>query len=221
MQEERLIVTPLAADSNIYFPRNKEDSLSLVEAKYGIGSPYTLYISRIEHPGKNHVRLIRAFERLKISENLPHQLVLVGSDWNGAEIVYKAALKSNHSRDIIFTGFVPTDDLPDLYCGSDLFIFPSLYEGFGLPILEAMSCGVPVACSNMSSMPEVAGKAAKLFDPYDEESIEDAMRFFLLDIDMRKHYAGLGLKRSKEFSWTKTAKRTLKVIKEAAEDGRR
>ncbi len=219
--EERVIVTPLAADSNIYFPRNKEDSLSLVEAKYGIGSPYTLYISRIEHPGKNHVRLIRAFERLKISENLPHQLVLVGSDWNGAEIVYKAALKSNHSRDIIFTGFVPTDDLPDLYCGSDLFIFPSLYEGFGLPILEAMSCGVPVACSNMSSMPEVAGKAAKLFDPYDEESIEDAMRFFLLDIDMRKHYAGLGLKRSKEFSWTKTAKRTLKVIKEAAEDGRR
>jgi len=160
--------------------------------------------------------LIRAFTRLKDSEPIPHQLVLAGSDWDRADEVHRVAEASDCAADIVFTGFASTADLPDLYCGADLFVFPSLYEGFGLPVLEAMSCGVPVACSNLSSMPEVAGDAAVLFDPYDEEAIAEAMRSLLTDSEMLGRYARQGLERSKGFSWSVTAARTLEVIRATA-----
>jgi glycosyltransferase involved in cell wall biosynthesis len=216
--EERIAVTPLAADSELYFPRDKENATSRIRSQYGVQPPYIFYLSRIEHPGKNHVGLIRAFARLKTTRAIPHQLVLAGSDWLRADEVHRAAADSGCAGDILFTGFTPAEDLPDLYCGADLFVFPSLYEGFGLPVLEAMSCGVPVACSNLSSMPEVAGEGALLFDPYDEEAMAETIRSVLMDANVQKHYARLGLARSKEFSWSRTAVRTLEVIRAAAEE---
>ena len=216
--EERITVTPLAADSQLYFPRDKENATSRIRARYGVQPPYIFYLSRIEHPGKNHVRLIRAFARLKATRTVPHQLVLAGSDWLRADEVHRAAADSGCAAEILFTGFTPAEDLPDLYCGADLFVFPSLYEGFGLPVLEAMSCGVPVACSNLSSMPEVAGDGGLLFDPYDEEAMAETIRSVLMDANVQKHYARLGLARSKEFSWSRTAVRTLEVIRAAAEE---
>ena len=216
--DERIVVTPEAADTEVYYPRDRDAAKAYVAEHYDIEGPYLLYISRIEHPGKNHLRLIRAFDRVKASEGLPHKLVLAGSDWHRAEEVHREAAKCSACDDIVFAGFVPTDDLPDLYCGADLFVFPSLYEGFGLPILEAMACGTPVACSNVSSMPEVAGDAGILFDPLDEESIEDALRRLLTDSALRDDCSARGVTRSKLFSWKKTAEQTLTVMRRAAEE---
>lgn len=211
--EERIVVIPLAADANLYFPRDKEESGQHAGARYGLRQPYVLYISRIEHPGKNHVRLIRAFTRIKEKYKLPHQLVLAGSDWHGAEDVRREAAASGVAEEIVFTGFVGQGDIPLLYCGADAFAFPSLFEGFGLPILEAMASGVPVACSNTSSLPEVAGDAAQLFDPLDEDAIEDALRRILTDDSIRTTCVERGLRHCKKFSWEQTAARTVEVLR--------
>ncbi len=215
---ERIVVTPEAADTERYYPRDQPTSQARVAERFDVHGPYILYISRIEHPGKNHVRLIRAFARLKASGDFPHKLVIAGGDWHRAGEVRREAAQCGACEDIVFTGFAPAGDLPDLYCGADLFIFPSLYEGFGLPILEAMACGVPVACSNVSSMPEVAGGAGVLFDPLDEESIEDALRRVLTDEALRAGCIARGLARSKIFSWRKTAEQTLSAMRRAAEE---
>jgi glycosyltransferase involved in cell wall biosynthesis len=219
VSEDKVTVTPLAADSLHYYSRDREEAALQVRERFGIASPYILFISRIEHPGKNHVRLIRAFSRLKQREGAPHLLVLAGSDWGGAKEVRRAAWESPFSKDIVFTGFAKKEVLPALYCGADLFVFPSLYEGFGLPVLEAVSCKVAVACSNISSMPEVAGDAAALFDPYDEESIEDALVRMLTSDEMRAEYGRRGLERSRHFAWSRTAALTLEVIRRAAKEG--
>ncbi len=211
---EKVFVTPLAADRHMFAPREQEEAAARVAGKYGIKPPYVIYVSRIEHPGKNHVRLIRAFERLKESESLPHQLVLAGSDWGRADEVHRVAAECSCASDIVFTGFAPNEDIPDLYCGAHAFVFPSLYEGFGLPVLEAMTAGVATACSNLSSMPEVAGNAALQFDPYDEEQITEALRALLTDSTVRTECQERGLARSREFTWRKTAERTLELIEQ-------
>jgi glycosyltransferase involved in cell wall biosynthesis len=210
--EDQIIVTPNGVDLDIYSPRNKEESLKQLQSNYPIISPNILYVSRLEHPGKNHVGLIKAFNIFKQNTGLPHQLVLAGSKWSRAEEVYKVAAESPYSSDIAFIGFVAGADLPALYCASDLFVFPSLYEGFGMPILEAMGCGIPVACSNVSSMPEVAGNAALLFDPYDERDIALQLERMLTNDDLRSQCISRGLERSRSFGWRETAVKTLEVI---------
>ena len=214
--EDRVTVTPLAADPQVYHPRNKQEAVALLSARYRLRPPFILYTSRIEHPGKNHVRLIRAFAALRRTGEIPHQLVLAGSDWGRADQVHRAAEESGAGGDILFTGFVPSADLPLLCQAADLLVFPSLYEGFGIPVLEAMGCGTPVACSGLSSMPEVAGNAAILFDPYLEDSIAAAIRSIITSSDLRNRLSALGLERSKQFSWSKTAARTLEVIQSVA-----
>ena len=214
--DKRISVIYEAADPDQYYPRNKETSQDAVCGRYGIRPPYVLYIARIEHPGKNHVRLIKAFDRLKQQEGIPHQLVFAGSDWNRAEMVHEEATRAIHHDDIVFTGFAADADLPDLYCGADAFVFPSLYEGFGLPILEAMASGIPVACSNLSSLPEIAGEAGVLFDPQNDEAIGDALRTILCDAAMQKICIERGLKRAAEFTWRKTAEQTLETLRKVA-----
>jgi len=213
---EKVTVTPLAANPGVYFPREREEALAMLSPSCKVRPPYILYTSRLEHPGKNHSRLIGAFAELKRKDKIPHQLVLAGSDWDRAAEVHLAAEQSGFAGDILFTGFVSTQDLPLLMQAAEVFVFPSLYEGFGLPILEAMACGTPVACSSISSMPEVAGDAGVLFDPYDEGSIAAAIRSIITQTDLRKRIAARGLERSKLFSWSATAKRTLEVLRSAA-----
>jgi glycosyltransferase involved in cell wall biosynthesis len=216
----RVVVTPNGVDLDTYFPRDREEALVLLRSKYDLRVPYILYVSRIEHPGKNHVRLIHAFESLKARTGIPHQLLLAGSQWSRAEEVYQRATQSSHAKDITFIGFVEGADLPWLYCGADLFAFPSLYEGFGMPILEAMACGTAVVCSNLSSMPEVAGDAALLFDPYNEESISSTMELMLANQALREQCIQRGLERSRSYSWFRTANKTLEVIRRVREKGR-
>ena len=212
---DRITVTPLAADPLLYWPRDKQEAAAMLPPNYQIRPPFILYTSRLEHPGKNHVQLIRAFAQLKRKEQIPHQLVLAGSDWGGAAIVHQEAAKSGVESDIVFTGFMPSKDLPPLCQAADIFVFPSLYEGFGLPILEAMSCGTPVACSNLSSMPEVAGDAAVLFDPHQTESIASAIGSIITGTGLAESLAARGIERAKQFSWSRTAARTLELIRQA------
>ncbi len=214
--EDRVTVIPLAVDRAVYAPREKEAAQARIQQKYGVRPPYILYISRIEHPGKNHVQLIRAFSQIKKSTGSPHQLVLAGSDWTRAAEVHHAAAESACARDIVFTGYAPAGDLPDLYCAADLFVFPSLFEGFGMPILEAMACGVPVACSNISSLPEVAGDAAVLFDPSDSAAMAEALAPLIADRNLCDHYARKGLERSARYDWRITARKTLDLLERTA-----
>lgn len=213
--EDRVVVTPNGVDHDEYYPRDKEESLNRVQSRYHIRRPYLLYVSRIEHPGKNHARLIQAFGRMKSRVGVPHQLVLAGGDWDRSEEVHQLADQSPHRKDILFTGFVDHEDLPYLYCGADIFVFPSLYEGFGIPILEAMACGTPVACSNVSSMPEVAGDAAPMFDPNEEEEIADTMEQLLSNAARREEYVQRGLARSQEYTWSNTATKTVEAFHRA------
>ncbi|MDP6444982.1 MAG: glycosyltransferase family 1 protein [Pirellulaceae bacterium] len=217
--EERVTVTPLGVDHSTFHPRDPEESIGRIGKRYKIDRPYILYVSRIEHPGKNHIKLIEAFEILKKRSGLPHQLVLAGSDWNGAEHVHLAAERTSCAKDIVFTGFAPASDVPDLYCASDLFVFPSLYEGFGLPVLEAMACGIPTACSNVSSLPEVAGDAAPQFNPHDAEEIAAAMEPILTDAAVHHDFSRRGVEQAGRFTWEATAKQTLEVIQSAANEG--
>jgi glycosyltransferase involved in cell wall biosynthesis len=215
LSENQVHVIPLAADRKRFDSREKEKAQSDAKEKYFINYPYILYISRIEHPGKNHVRLIEAFDLLKKKENIPHHLVFGGEARERSEEVFQKAAKSPFSDQIHFLNFISNRHLPALYRGADLFVFPSLYEGFGLPILEAMSCGVPVACSNISSIPEVAGEAAELFDPKNTREIANSMRSIIKNTTNRETLIRKGIMRSKQFSWSKTAEQTFGVFQEA------
>ncbi len=214
---EKVKVTYLAADSNVYYPGEQDQSRRTILEKYPVSKNYILYISRLEHPGKNHVRLIDAFNKLRSDNSeLDLQLVLAGSKWPGCEAIHQAAKASPFSEDVIFPGFVTEEDLAHLYRGADLFVFPSLYEGFGLPVLEALSCGTPVACSNISSIPEVAGNAALYFDPKNLESIADSMRKLLTEVETKERLITEGLNHVKKFTWERTAKDTYEILKQTA-----
>ncbi|MFZ5949934.1 MAG: glycosyltransferase family 4 protein [Candidatus Rifleibacteriota bacterium] len=206
-------------DHKRFFPVEPSAAFAEISHKFPFKMPFILYISRIEHPGKNHVKLIKAFESLKSELQIPHCLVLAGSDWDRAEEVHALAERSQYSSDIFFTGFVSGGEMANLLKSCDLFVFPSLFEGFGMPILEAMACRVPVACSNISSMPEVAGNAAELFDPGDHLSIKDAMARILTDENYRKKLMEDGYRRVMNFTWKNTAEKTLAVIKDAVRQG--
>ena len=209
---EKITVTPLAADDRVFHPGDREAARARVAEAFGVTRPYVLYISRIEHPGKNHVALIRAFDRLKTKEDLPHVLVLAGGDRERAGEVHAVADAARHRADIHFTGFVPGDAVPDLYRAADCFVFPSLYEGFGLPLLEAMACATPVLSADVASLPEVAGDAAWLFEPHDEARLAELMARLLTDEDARQATIRCGLARAAQYTWARTAAQTREVL---------
>jgi glycosyltransferase involved in cell wall biosynthesis len=166
-------------------------------------------------PRKNQVGLVQAFaELLKRHPQLPHHLVLTGKETSFAPRVHEAAAKSGFAQRIHFTGFVADEELLNLYNACDCFAFPSFYEGFGLPILEAMACGRAVACSNTSAMPEVADGAGLLFDPHRPDDIAKALADILLDSELRGRMERLGLQRAAGFTWQKSARATLDVYRE-------
>jgi glycosyltransferase involved in cell wall biosynthesis len=174
-----------------------------------------LYVARLEHPGKNHVALLEAYARLR-AEGVRHKLVLAGPRWNGAEAIDAAVASLGLGEHVVFTGFVAGDDLPGLYAGASVFVFPSLYEGFGIPLLEAMACGTPACVANTSSLPEVAGDAALLFDPRDPRDIADAIHRLITDDVLRARLRARGLKRCGEFTWERSAQGVLDACRAAA-----
>jgi glycosyltransferase involved in cell wall biosynthesis len=173
--------------------------------------PFILTVGDLQ-PRKNHLGLIAAFEDLiEAHPRLPHHLVVVGKESWHASAVRAAAKKSRLADRIHFTGFVDDEELLRLYGACDLSVYPSFYEGFGLPILEAMACGRAVACSNTSAMPEVADSAALLFDPSSRRELVFAMRDLLLNPELRQRMERLGVQRAATFSWSSSAAKTLDV----------
>lgn len=212
--DRRVRVTPLGVDHQVFRPEARRQVPAL-RRRLGLEAPYLLYVSRIEHPGKNHVRLVEAFETL-VREGLPHHLVLAGPPWFRSEEVHRRVRESPCRDRIHLLGVFPGEDLPALYAGADLMVFPSLYEGFGLPVLEAMACGTPVACSRVSSLPEVAGEAAATFDPQDVPSIARTIGDTLGDPSRMREMARQGRTRAAGFRWEETADQTRKALEEAA-----
>jgi glycosyltransferase involved in cell wall biosynthesis len=199
----------------IVFPLS-EARLSKVdlEKELEIKNPYILYVGRFA-PHKNLPRLLEAFHLLKNKYNINHQLVLVGSkDKDYLSLKQKVAQLSLKDA-VVFTGFLKDENLFErLYREASLLILPSLYEGFGLPVLEAMSRGVPVACSNTFSLLEIAGNAAQFFKPENPKDIADSIYKVLTDNILKEGLINKGLKQYKKFSWAKTARKTLSVYKD-------
>ena len=172
-----------------------------------------LYISRIEHPGKNHVRLIEAYSRLPRSLAEAHPLVIAGADWKDAEVVHEAAEKSPHADLIRFTGFVANEDMPRLWEEAGFYVFPSLFEGFGLSLVEAMAKGIPCACSNNGSLGEIASDVAITFDPENVDDIASALGRLLSEPEAeRAARVARGLEHIKKFSWADHAKGIVGLV---------
>lgn len=191
-------------------PTASEEKLKNVLARYGLHKPYLLYVGSLG-PHKNVGALLRVFRRLKHAHHIPHQLVLCGPTQWGPEVV-------TAMQDLIATGdcklldYIPGSDLPFIYHGAEVFAFLSLYEGFGMPPLEAMACGVPVVVSNAGSLPEVVGDAGLLVPPTDDEAIEHALYRVLTDSELRQELRRRGFLQAAKFSWPETARQTLAVF---------
>jgi glycosyltransferase involved in cell wall biosynthesis len=215
LDERKVVVVPNAVSSS-FRPVDRHLAAAIIEEKFGIRGPFVLTVGDLQ-PRKNHLGLLHAFEQmLSQHPHLPHRLVFVGKEtWYSKEL-HKAVLRSGVAGRVDFTGFVEDPDLLQFYGACELFVFPSFYEGFGLPILEAMACGRAVACSNSTAMPEVANAAGILFDPYSVPEMARAMGDVLLDGEMRARLERLGTQRAASFTWERAAQRTLDVYYEVA-----
>jgi glycosyltransferase involved in cell wall biosynthesis len=217
VEPEKVSVIPLAAAAH-FQPVLNEQELQRVRQTYGIEGDYILSVGAIQ-PRKNLSRLVAAYSRLRPigpKGNLP-KLVLVGKcGW-----LYDETLRSikelETSDSVVLTGYVPESDLPALYSGALAFVYPSYFEGFGLPPLEAMQCGTPVIVGNRTSLPEVVGDAGMLVDPFDVDDITAAIVKVISDSDFREQLRVKGLERASIFNWQKTARETLTIYRKAAQ----
>jgi glycosyltransferase involved in cell wall biosynthesis len=212
----KIVVVPNAAASGLR-PISRESATSSVRARFQLAKQFILSVGDLQ-PRKNHIGLIAAFaELVRAYPQLMHNLVLAGKDTWFSPKVREAARQSGVADRIQFVGYVSDEDLLQLYNACDLFVFPSFYEGFGLPVLEAMACGRAVACSRTSSIPEVADSAAIMFDPNSKREMVSAMADLLRDTELRGRMERLGLQRASRFSWRAAAQQTLEVYRDVAE----
>jgi glycosyltransferase involved in cell wall biosynthesis len=178
---------------------------------FKLEAPYFLYVARLEHPGKNHVRLIEAFNTFKSVTRSNHLLVLGGADWHGAEAIHKAAEQSPFASDIRRVGYISDAQLPALYRRATAMVYPSLFEGFGMPPVEAMACNCPVICSDRGSLAEIAGPAACIVEPENVSQIADALRRVASEPRFADDLRATGLKHAARFNWSRAAAATLAV----------
>jgi glycosyltransferase involved in cell wall biosynthesis len=212
LRPEQVTAIPLAADPHFY-PRS-EAEMARVREKYRLPSPYVLYLG-INKPHKNLLRLVEGWRLLLGQAEAPLPSLVVAGAWDARyPQARQAAEAAGLAGSVRFVGPIAEPDLPALYSGALLFVFPSLYEGFGLPVVEAMACGTAVACSNLSSLPEVAGEAAYLFDPRDPAAIAAALRDLLQEPARREALQAAGKERARRFSWQRTAQETIALYRE-------
>jgi len=203
----KVSVTPEGVDER--FQPLEGEVVMRLRQRYDLPEGYILNVG-VNKPHKNLVRLVEAFAKVKTGR----KLVLAGKEDPRYREVHEVVEQLSLQDRVVFLGQVPEDDLPALYSGAALFVFPSLYEGFGLPLLEAMACGVPVVCSSTSSLPEIAGRAAVTVDPLDASQLTRALEWVLGDADLRASMREEGLKQAARFSWERTAKETLAVYRQ-------
>jgi glycosyltransferase involved in cell wall biosynthesis len=202
------------AISNRYRPTTTQE-IAAARSRYNLPQNCILITGSVEER-KNTRRLLEAYAQLRRGgEQRP--LVIAGARRRKSAGVVETVSRLGLERQVIFTGYVAEADLPAVYSGADLFVFPSLYEGFGLPPLEAMACGAPVVCSNAASLPEVVGDAALLFDPQDVDGMAEAMQRVLADTALRQEMRQRGLARAQQFTWERTARETAAVYRQVLE----
>ena len=210
--EEKIRVIYLAANKS--YKLLPKEEINKIKIKYNLNYSFILYVGTLE-PRKNIVRLIEAFYKARNENSINHKLVFTGRKGWKYENIFNKIKELNLEKDIIFTGYVSDEDLPALYNTADLFVYPSIYEGFGLPPLEAMACGTPVITSNVSSLPEVVGNAGIMVNPYNVNELADKITEVLTNEELKKELSQKGLERAKLFSWEKCAKETMEVFEEA------
>jgi len=213
IKPQKILVIYNAANSR-YKPIDKAQCKEFLRNKYKIGFPFILYVGQIQHPNKNLIRLLHAFSKAKLDFKIPHKLVLVGKPHSSANIIYQTVDELHLNKDVVFTGYIPDKDLPYFYNATNLFIYLSLFEGFGIPPLEALSCGTPVITSRSSSLTEVIGQGGILVDPFNEEEIATSIYEVLSDKHLQEKLQREGIKRAKMFSWEKSAVKVLEVYAE-------
>jgi glycosyltransferase involved in cell wall biosynthesis len=213
--EQKVSVVYEAADE-IFRPLNDESILESVRLRYGLkNNRFIVYVGTLE-PRKNLASLLKAFNRLKKIRKIEHKLVLAGrKGWSYGQI-FDLVRDLHLQNDVILPGYIPKHDLPGLYNLADTFVYPSLYEGFGLPPLEAMACGLPVIASNTSCFPEILGDAAILTDPNNEDEFSQQIYAVLSDPSLRSSMRQKGLARASQFSWERTARETIDVYRTCA-----
>ncbi len=209
------VVVALGAADPVYRRVHDPARLAEVRTRYGTGEHFILYVGNIERR-KNLRTLIEAYVRLRRTDAVRARLVLVGRSVWLSDDIFAAARDSGYADELVFTDYVPEDDLVALYSAADLFVFPSLFEGFGIPVLEAMACGAPVVCSNATSLPEVAGDAALMCDPLDVDGLARSMAVVLDDPTLRGTLSATGMRRAALFSWEDTARTIAGVYRDAA-----
>lgn len=213
---ENKITVIYEAAHPLFAPLPNSDAQAHVQARYHLPKDFILFVSTIE-PRKNLPTLLRAFRRLRDNYKLDAGLAIVGNRGWLFQEVDQVIAELKLGDEIRFLGGVPNEELVHLYNAAKLFVFPSFYEGFGLPPLEAMACGTPVIASNVSSLPEVIGDAGILIDPNDAEALTVAMWRVLSDENLQREMRDKGLKRAATFSWKRTAQETLAVYRLVAE----
>lgn len=217
INKDKIVVTHLAT-SEIY----KQVDEKLVEEtkeKFGIKGNYLLTVGNLQ-PRKNMVRLINSYTEIK--SNNPEfnlKLVIVGKKAWKFDGIFKTVNSANLNDEVILTDYVSDYELVNLYNGAEIFIYPSIFEGFGLPVIEAMACGTPVITSNLSSLPEVAGDAAALINPFDNNDIINTLEKVYFDEGYKNILIKKGLKRFKEFSWNKTSSKVIDVYRQVIGEG--
>ncbi len=214
IKEDKITVIPLAVNKKYKVLRD-EDWIEETLEGFGLkNNEFVLSVSTLE-PRKNYERLIKAFAGSKRREE---KLVIVGKKGWGYEPIFDLVNKMNLKDSVIFLDYVKDNDLLALYNTCKFFVMPSLYEGFGLPPLEAMACGAPVIVSNRSSLPEVVGEAAMLVDPYSVEDMQEKMNILLRQREIRKELEEKSLEQAAKFSWKKTAEETLKIFRKVVNE---
>lgn len=218
--QEKIVVVPLGVDHSTYRPMFNMCALESFKQRHSLGQ-YILFLGTLE-PRKNPAGLLKAYVVLcqEIGLNCVPDLVFGGGrGWvNDSFNMLYSQLDEDIKKKIHFLGYLSKEELPFLYSGAQAFIFPSLWEGFGLPLLEAMACGVPVVTSTASSLPEVAGDAALLVDPYSPEQIAEAVYRILTDKSLASRLKSAGIRQAAKFTWEKTALQTFEVYKIAAKE---
>lgn len=207
-----IAVIPLAADPK-YQPGDREQARRFVAQRHSLSAGFVLYVGTLQ-PRKNVATLVRAFARFKRRTRWPHKLLIVGKPKYLYDAVFDALRECPDPGDVVFTGFVADEDLPRYYQAAEAFVFPSLYEGFGLPVLEAMACGTPVVAARASCLPEIAGDAAMLVDPADVDGFADALAAVCGQPNLAAQMVTRGLARAARYHWDLTARQTLDVYRD-------
>jgi glycosyltransferase involved in cell wall biosynthesis len=218
IEPDKIVVVPSAVDNKWYFPVSDTESIIRCKNKYAIPGEYYLYVGTIE-PRKNIEGLIDAYYRLKQKRPEVPKLVIAGKKGWLYDAVFKKVEALHIKNDVLFLGYIANEDISPVICGALAFVYPSLYEGFGLPPLEAMACGVPVLTSNRASLPEVVGDAAITVDPLHIDEMAAAMERLFTDKKLREELSRKGLEQAKKFSWETAASKTIKLYEELLSGG--